>query len=105
QLESFKAGIGRDLPGTLQKARDFGFKYVELVGDYHQSPEALKTNLAAHGLIAISAHFPYARFRDDPEGVAKEAGELGLKMAGCPALPQGEKLDQSGCDAAIAMFN
>ena len=93
------------MPGTLSEVHDFGFKYVELVGDYNMSSDALKTELAKHQLTAISAHFPYARFRDDPEGLANEASRLGLKFVGCPALPQKDKLDLAGCQAAIAVFN
>lgn len=105
QLESLKSKIGHDLPGTLKETHDFGFKYVELVGDYNMSTDALKTELQNHQLTAISAHFPYARFRDDPEGIANEASQLGLKFVGCPSLPQKEKLDLAGSQAAIAVFN
>jgi sugar phosphate isomerase/epimerase len=105
QLESLRSKMGRDVTGTLSEVHDFGFKYVELVGDYNLSSDALKTELLSHQLTAISAHFPYARFRDDPEGIANEAASLGLKFVGCPSLPQKEKLDLEGCQAAIAVFN
>jgi len=105
QLESLKAITGSDLAGALRKTHDYGFKYVELVGDYHLSAEALKAELRENQLEAVSAHFPYAKFRDDSEGIASEASALGLKFVGCPSLPQGEKLDLAGCQAAIAMFN
>jgi sugar phosphate isomerase/epimerase len=105
QLESLKSKTGHDLSGALKETHDFGFKYVELVGDYNMSADALKTKLQEHQLTAISAHFPYARFRDDPEGVANEASQLGLKFVGCPSLPQKEKLDLAGCQAVIAVFN
>jgi sugar phosphate isomerase/epimerase len=105
QLESLSSKMTRDMTGALNATHDFGFKYVELVGDYGMSAEALKTELLNHQLTAISAHFPYARFRDDPEGVANEAAKLGLKFVGCPSMPQKEKLDLAGCQAAIAVFN
>jgi sugar phosphate isomerase/epimerase len=105
QLQSLSTKMTRDRTGALNQTHDFGFKYVELVGDYEMSPEALKTELLNHQLTAISAHFPYARFRDDPEGVANEAAKLGLKFVGCPSMPQKEKLDLAGCQAAIAVFN
>jgi len=105
QLESLKSKMPGNLPGALAETHDLGFKYVELVGDYGRSPAALLTELQSRQLTAISAHFPYARFRDDPEGVAKEAAALGLKFVGCPALPQKDKLDLAGCQAAIKVFN
>jgi sugar phosphate isomerase/epimerase len=105
QLESVSGQLKDDLSGTLDKVHHFGFKYVELVGDYHLSPESLKAELHAHDLTAVSAHFPYAKFRDDPEGIAREAAALGLSYVGCPSLPQHEQLDEKGCREAIAMFN
>lgn len=105
QLESVNAEMSKNPDHTLGKVHDFGFKYVELVGDYGMTPDRLKAELAAHDLTAVSAHFPYARFRDDPEGVAHEAEQLGLKFVGCPSLPQKDKLDLAGCEAAIQVFN
>ncbi len=105
QLESLSSKISQDMPGTLNEVHEYGFKYVELVGDYKMSADALKTELQRHQITAISAHFPYARFRDDPEGIANEAAKLGLKFVGCPSVPQREKLDWTGCQAAVAVFN
>lgn len=105
QLESVGGALKRDMSGTLDRVHKFGFANVELVGDYGLSPDALKAELHAHGLTAISAHFPYNKFRDDPEGLAREAAALGLKYIGCPSLPQHEKLDEQGCREAAAMFN
>ncbi len=105
QLESVSGLLKQNTPKTLAEVRDFGFKYVELVGDYNQTPETLKTTLRSNSLTAVSAHFPYAKYRDDPEGVAKEAKALGLSYAGCPSLPQRDALDEKGCREAIAVFN
>jgi sugar phosphate isomerase/epimerase len=105
QLESVSGALKQNMSATLERVHNFGFKYVELVGDYNLSPDALKAELHAHGLTAVSAHFPYAKFRDDPEGVAREAAALGLSYAGCPSLPQRDALDEKGCRDAIAVFN
>lgn len=105
QLDSVGPSLAKDMPGTLKRVHQYGFKYVELVGDYGRSTDNLKSELQNQQLTAISAHFPYARFRDDPEGVAHEAERLGLKFAGCPSVPQKEGLDLAGCQAAIEVFN
>jgi sugar phosphate isomerase/epimerase len=105
QLESLSKTIQRDMSGTLEKARNFGFKYVELVGDYNLSPASLKAELQAHGLVATSAHFTYEKFRDNPEAIAVEAAALGLTYAGCPSIPQRDALDEQGCRDAITVFN
>jgi sugar phosphate isomerase/epimerase len=105
QLESFNGGMHDDRTNTLEKVHRLGFKVVELVGDYGLSPDALKAELKSHGLTATSAHFPYARFRDDPKGVADECAALGLTLAGCPSMPQRDELDEQGVLKAAAMFN
>ncbi len=105
QLESFSGGMHNNRADTLEKVHHLGFKVVELVGDYGQSPENLKAELRAHGLAATSAHFPYARFRDDPKSVATECAALGLTLAGCPSMPQRDDLDEEGVLKAAEMFN
>src|SRR5262249_13973177 len=73
QLYSLRAELAKDVPGTLDKVRDFGFEYVELAGTYGMKPEKFSAELKSRGLKAISAHFPYERFRDDPDSIVKEA--------------------------------
>src|ERR1041385_4323323 len=57
QLYSLRADFAKDVPGTLKKVHDLGFKYVELAGTYDLSPEKFKQALDANGLVAISGHF------------------------------------------------
>src|SRR6266852_5051862 len=83
QLYSLREQFKKDVPGTLDKVKAFGVKYVELAGTYDLAPDKFKQELAVRGITAISAHFPYKRFKDDPETVAEEAKALGLKYAGC----------------------
>src|SRR5689334_16105263 len=80
----FKKG---DIDGTLAKVHAMGIKYVELAGTYDQSPEKFLTLLAKHDLVAISGHFGFDRFKNEPEKVAQEAKALGLKYAGCAWIP------------------
>jgi len=61
--------------------------------------------LEARGLKAISGHFPYERFRDDVDGVARDAKALGLQYAGCAWIPHKGDFDEKTCREAIAVFN
>jgi sugar phosphate isomerase/epimerase len=83
QLYSLRADFGKNVDMALDEARDFGFKNVELAGTYNVPPEKFKAELEKRGLKAISGHFSYADYKSNPEKVAKEATELGLKYAGC----------------------
>src|SRR5438045_8559881 len=73
QLYSLREQFKKDVPGTLDEVKRFGFKYVELAGTYGLTPEQFKKELDQRGLEAVSAHYGYERYRDDAEGVAREA--------------------------------
>lgn len=105
QLYSLRDQFAKDVPGTLDKVREFGFKNVELAGTYGFTPEKFKAELDKRGLTAVSGHFPYERFRDDPEGIAREAKALGLKYAGCAWISHDGPFDEQACRGAAAVFN
>lgn len=105
QLYSLRNQFAKDVPGTLSQVKSFGFRIVELAGTYNLAPDKFRAELEAHGLKAVAGHFPYERFRDDPEGVAKEAKALGLEYAGCAWIPHQGDFDEAECRGAIAVFN
>lgn len=105
QLYSLRAEFSRDVAGTIEKVRNYGIRDVELAGTYNFPAEKFQAMLEAAGLNPVSGHFPYERFRDDPEGVAKEAKTLGLKYAGCAWITHKDDFDEKECRDAIATFN
>lgn len=105
QLYSLRDQFGKDVTGTLDKVRAFGFKYVELYSTHGLTPEKFRAELDSRGLKAISGHFSYDRFRDDPEGIAREAKVLGMEYAGCAWITHDGDFDEKTCRAAIAVFN
>ena len=105
QLYSLRAEFTRNVPATVQKVKNMGFKNVELAGTYNLSPDRFKAMLTDAGLTPISGHFPYERYKTDPDGVAKEAKILGLQYAGCAWIPHQGDFDEAECRDAIATFN
>jgi sugar phosphate isomerase/epimerase len=105
QLYSLRAQFGKDVPGTLDKVRDLGIKYVELAGTYSLPPEKFSEELRSRKLEAVGAHFPFDRYRKDPEGIARDAKALGLKYAGCAWIDHTEPFDEKTCREAISVFN
>jgi sugar phosphate isomerase/epimerase len=105
QLYSLRADFAKDVPGTLKRVRELGFKYVELAGTYNLSPEKFKEALDANGLVPIAGHFPYERYRDDVEGIARDAKALGLQYAGCAWIAHQGDFDEKTCRQAIEVFN
>ena len=105
QLYSVRAQLGKDVPGTLDEVRSWGIKYVELAGTYKLTPAEFKAELDKHGLVVVSGHFSFDKFRDDPESVLKEADALGLKYVGCAWIPHQGAFDEAVCRQVIAVFN
>lgn len=105
QLYSLRADFTRNVPSSLEKVRSFGIKDVELAGTYNLSPEKFKQLLDANKLNPVSGHFPFERYRDDAEGVARDAKALGLQYAGCAWIAHQDDFDEAECRAAVAVFN
>lgn len=105
QMYSFREDFKKDVPGTIQKIKDLGFKEVELAGTYGMAPEAFKKMLDDAGLIPIAAHFPYNKLRDDIESVAQEAKALGLKYVGCAWAGHKPPLDEKQTLEIAGVFN
>jgi sugar phosphate isomerase/epimerase len=105
QLYSLRNQFAKDVPGTLDKVRDLGFKNVELAGTYGVAPEVFKADLDARGLKAVSGHFPFERFRDDVDGIVREAKTLGLEYVGCGWVPHSDPFNERACREAVDVFN
>jgi sugar phosphate isomerase/epimerase len=105
QLYSLREQCKKDVPATLDEVKGWGVKYLELAGTYEVPAAEFKAKLKERGLEAVSGHFPFERYRDDVEGVAKEAEALGLKYTGCAWIQHSEPFDEKTCREAIAVFN
>lgn len=105
QLYSLRGEFMQNVPATLEKVRSFGIKNVELAGTYNLSPAKFKEMLDANKLKPVSGHFPFERYRDDVEGIAKDAKVLGLQYAGCAWIPHKDQFDEAEAREAINVFN
>jgi len=105
QLYSLREQFAKDVPGTLDEVKNFGFKYAEVAGTYGAAPEKFRQELESRGIEPIGAHFDFNLYRDDPESIVREAKALGLKYAGCTWIPHTGDFDEKTCREAIAVFN
>ncbi len=106
QLYSLRAQFAANgVPKTLDTVKGYGIRYAELAGTYNLKPEQLTKLLADRGIKAVSGHFPYKRFKEDPEAVAAEAKALGLEYAGCAWADHKAPLDEKQARDIIAVFN
>jgi sugar phosphate isomerase/epimerase len=105
QLYSLRDQFKKDVPGTLREVQSWGIKYAELAGTYGMAPEPFKQTLQQYGIKAISGHYGYDQWRDNPEKVALEAKSLGLQYAGCAWIPHEGDFTEKTCREAIAVFD
>ncbi len=104
QLYSLREQFQKDVPRTLDEVKKWGIRYVELAGTYGMTADKFNQELVARRIKAVSAHFDYNRYRDEPEAVALEAKALGLRYAGCAWIPHNGDFDEKTCREAIAVF-
>ena len=95
QLYSLRNQFAKDVPGTLDLVKSFGFKYVELAGTYNLPAEKYVGMLQARGFKPIAAHFGYDRYQTDPEGVAREAKGAGAEVCGLRVDPPGRTVHRA----------
>jgi sugar phosphate isomerase/epimerase len=105
QLYSLREQFPKNVQGTLDEVKSWGIKCAELAGTYGLSNKEFIKQLEARDIQPIGAHFDFNRFKTDPEGVAREAKELGLKYAGVAWIPHQGDFDEKTCREAAAVFN
>lgn len=106
QLYSLRAQFTRyGVPATLKQVKSYGFEIVETAGTYNLPAAKFKQLLDEAKLKPISGHFPFERYRDDAEGVAKDAEALGLEYAGCAWIPHKGSFNEQDARNAIEVFN
>lgn len=107
QLWSVRQAMRGDVPGTLQKVHDWGFRDVELAGTYGMSAEQFRHLLDSTGLRATSMHVSYELMRDSLDQVLNQAKALGVRYVGVPWLPHpdGQPLTVAEAHDIAANFN
>ncbi len=106
QLYSLRESFKTDVPGSLDKAKAFGFEFVETAQTYGLGAEKLKAMLDERGLKPVSGHFQYGPLKKDVAAAVAEAKALGLKFAVCPWIPHEEaNFTEADVKRAAADFN
>jgi sugar phosphate isomerase/epimerase len=106
QLYSLRDLFKTDVPGTLDKAKAYGFTEVELAQTYGLGGEKFHEMLLARGLKAIGEHVQYGALTKDIGAVIQEAKALGLEYVACPWIPHEEaQFNEAGVRKAAADFN
>lgn len=106
QLFSLREEFAQDgVPQTLKRIAELGIRDVELVGTYSLAPKEFRQLLDDHGLNPVGATFSPKQYRDDLNGVIKEAKDLGLTYAVCAWVPHEGVFNEQDCREGIRIFN
>ena len=73
ELYSFREQFKTDVPGTLAKVRQMGFREVEVAGTYSLSPAAFRQGLDKNGLKAIGMGADFADLETNVPKVIADA--------------------------------
>lgn len=104
QLYTVRESMKKDLPGTIAKVAQIGYKEVEFAGYFDHSPKEIRSILDQNGLKAPSAHIEYSVLDEKWPGVLEAAQVVGHQYIVCPWIDD-EVRKQNRWKEAAAKFN
>ncbi|MDB5242545.1 MAG: sugar phosphate isomerase [Spirosoma sp.] len=106
ELYSFRDQFAKDVPGTMAKVKQMGFREVEVAGTYGMSTGDFRKLLDQHGLKAIGVGASFDDLEGNVPKVLTEAKALGAKYVVCFWIPHaGDAFTVRDADKAIDVFN
>lgn len=106
ELYSFRDQFAKDVPGTMAKVKQMGFREVEVAGTYGLSTGDFRKLLDQNGLKAIGTGASFEDLDRNVPKVLTEAKALGAKYVVCFWIPHtGDAFTIQNADQAIDVFN
>src|SRR5215207_6201230 len=75
QLYTVRGELQRDLPGTLARVAEIGYRELEFAGYYDRSPAEIRELLERHHLRAPSTHVGYGQLSTGWDAVLRTSRE------------------------------
>ena len=91
QLYSVRGDIEKDMPGTLRAVKEMGYTGVEFAGLFGYAPADIRAMLYEIGLVAVSAHVPFAEMMADPHKVFTDYKTIGCEYVAIPFLGEAHR--------------
>ena len=113
QLYTIRDAMGKDVPGSLKKVSDIGFKYLELA-DYKEGkfygylPEEFKKMVNDLGMEILSSHAgvnPKGITADEARKMAEDHAKLGAKYCMQPWVNVEDRKTVAGYQKMVADWN
>lgn len=106
ELYSFRDQFAKDVPGTLTKVKQMGFRDVEVAGTYGMSTGDFRKLLDQNGLKAIGVGASFEDLDRNVPKVLAEARALGAKYVVCFWIPHaGDAFTIQNAEQAVDVFN
>src|SRR5215475_475560 len=105
QLYSLRAEFAKDVPGTLAKIREMGFREVEMGGTYNLSPQQFRAELDKAGLRAVSLGASFDSLRDNIDTIISNAKTFGVQYVMCAWISHQRPFSEGAARQAVDVFN
>lgn len=113
QLYTIRDAMGKDVPGSLKKVSDIGFKYLELASYsngkfYGYLPGEFKKMINDLGMEVISSHAgvnPQGITTEEAKKMAEDHAKLGAKYCMQPYVADGDRKTIAGYQKMVAEWN
>lgn len=105
QLYTVRDAAAKDLPGTLARVAEIGYRDVEFAGYHGRSPREISELLTRYGLRAPSTHIPVAELRGDWKKVLDDAKTIGHEYVTIPWLGDSERATVATWKRTASLFN
>jgi sugar phosphate isomerase/epimerase len=105
QLYTVRDLMKADLPGTLRKVAQIGYKEVEFAGYYGRSPAQIKALLKQNGLTSPSSHIGLDILEKDSVRAFADAKAIGHSWVTMPYIPEERRKTVDDWNKIIDLLN
>lgn len=105
QLYAVRGEMQRDMPGTLARLAEIGYREVEFAGYFNRQPADVRALLEANRLTAPSTHVGYDMLQKDWERTLDHAAAVGHEWVTIPWLPESVRGSVDSWKRVAAEFN
>jgi sugar phosphate isomerase/epimerase len=105
QLYTVRSEMERDLPGTLARVAEIGYREVEFAGYFNRTPAQIRELLAANRLRSPSTHIAFETLGNGFDAVLKSAQEIGHTFVTVPSLPGAARASGAALKETANAFN
>jgi sugar phosphate isomerase/epimerase len=105
QLYTVRDLMKADLPGTLRKVAQIGYKEVEFAGYFGRSPAQIKALLKQNGLTSPSSHIGLDILEKDSVRAFADAKAIGHSWVTMPYIPEERRKTVDDWNKIIDLLN